>query len=356
VLAGHGDARTFTSGYGVTPEIADHGDAIIGKSPPEHTWAKGLMMRMFRRGRMEALAAFIRKRVVELLETAYEEFGPDREFDLVEHFSLQLPLEVIGELCGIPKALHHEFHELSDALNSRGSDRDEALGAQASDRMGELFLPLVQARRANPGDDVISELIAAEVTDTDGVTHSMTDELIVSRFKELGFAGHETVAKAIPNALMFLQAFPEQRRKLAADRSLLPTAVDEVLRYDPPSQMLARTSTCEVERYGITIPKGERFLFLIGSAHRDPREFENPDDFDVARPLDHRSLFFGFGVHKCLGMHLARQEISTTLNEIFDRFPNYEVDPTRATRLVQANVRGVSSLPIRLGKTSQFPS
>jgi cytochrome P450 len=168
---------------------------------------------------------------------------------------------------------------------------------------------------------------------------------------EMGFAGHETVAKAIPNGAMAFHQFPEERMRLLNDRSLLPNAVDEILRYDPPSQLQGRTTTVDVTLHGVTIPAGQKVMLVTGAATRDPRSFSDADRFDVTRPVsDYMSIFFGFGVHKCLGIHLARQEIGVAFDELLSRFPNYEVSPERATRSILSNVRGVSSLPITLGQ------
>jgi cytochrome P450 len=197
---------------------------------------------------------------------------------------------------------------------------------------------------------VVSALIAEEVRDENGGTHRMEDHEIAARFLEMGFAGHETVAKAIPNGAMAFHAFPDERRRLTEDRSFLKNAVDEILRYDPPSQLQGRTTTEDVTLHGVTIPAGQKVMLVTGAATRDPRQFEDADRFDITRPVsDYLSVFFGFGIHKCLGVHLARQEVGVAFDELLGRFPDYEIDPGRATRVVLSNVRGVKSLPIRLG-------
>jgi cytochrome P450 len=178
----------------------------------------------------------------------------------------------------------------------------------------------------------------------------MSDHELAARFLEMAIAGHETVAKAIPNGALAFDKFPDERRRLAADRGLLTRAVEEILRYDPPSQLQGRTTTREVTLHGVTIPAGQRTMLLTGAAMRDPRAFEEPDRFDITRPADVRSVYFGYGVHKCLGVHLARQEIAIAFGELLSRFPDYAVDPSRVTRMVLSNVRGVASLPIRLGR------
>ncbi|MEX5637071.1 cytochrome P450 [Parafrankia sp. FMc2] len=167
------------------------------------------------------------------------------------------------------------------------------------------------------------------------------------RFLEMGAAGHETVAKGIPNGLMALTRFPDQRRALLNDRSLLPKAVEETLRYDAPSQLRGRTTTRDVELHGTTIPAGERVMLITGSALRDDRVYDEPDRFDLNRTQDPSTLFFRLGIHRCLGAHRARMEMRVAFDEILNRFPDFDVDESRAQRHVVSNVRGVSALPFR---------
>ena len=349
VLAAHRDAATFSSAKGVSLEGYEAAmPFLIVKDQPEHNWAKGLVVKMFARNRMVALDAFIRRRAIELLEALYEQYGPDEEFDFVSAFTVRLPLDVISELLGIPHELQHDIHRLSNMIVMRGEGDNDA-SAEGTAKIMEIYTDLARDRRARPRDDVISMIIAEEVEDEHGVKHSMSDFEIGVRFMEMGFAGHETVAKAIPNGAMAFHHFPEARAQLAADPSLITSAVEEILRFDPPSQLQGRTTTRDVTLHGVTIPEGERVMLLTGSATRDPHAFAEADRFDITRPLDNRSVFFGFGVHKCLGIHLARQELAIAFSEITARFPDYAVDPDRATRLVLSNVRGVASLPIRLG-------
>jgi cytochrome P450 len=350
VVAAHADAVTFTSTEGVTIErrTVDQGSSLITMSAPDHGWGKRLVSKLFSRHRMLALEQFIRKRAVELLERAAEEAG-DNEFDFVTKFTVQLPLDVISELLGIPEEFRQEIHHLSNGILVRGGSDAAKKSYQALLKANQIYLSIARQRRAHPGDDVISQLMQDEIEDEHGLKHRLSDEEIASRFLEMGLAGHETVAKAIPNGAMALHKFPDERRKLMQDRSLMTNAVDEILRYDPPSQLQGRATTRDVTLHGATIPNGERVMLATAAATRDPRAFADPDRFDVSRKLDVKSVYFGYGVHKCLGIHLARQEIGIAFDELFNRFPNYEVDPNRITRVVLSNVRGVATLPIRLG-------
>jgi cytochrome P450 len=349
VLNAHKDFNTFSSAGGVTIEGKDAGSAaLICKDPPEHRWHKALMTRIFTPQRMAALEPFIRNLVNSMLDKAS---GKD-EFDFVQEFAVLLPLEVISELIGIPKEYRHDIHNFANKMLDRDKDADMAEIAASGVAANELYLKMVQERRANLGEDPISYLIQADVENGEGGTRHLTDSEMMTRFLELAVAGHETVSKAIPNGAMAFQLFPDQRKRLVEDPSLLPTTIDEVLRFDPPSQLQGRTTTCDVTLHGITIPKGSKTMLLTGAATRDERKYEKPDLFDISRrPAE--AIYFGFGIHHCLGVHLARLELRIAFEELFRRFPDFEVDSARATRPILSNVRGVKTLPARLGKRSR---
>jgi len=353
VIAAHRDEVSFTSKYGVLIEDFPGGGGgpspLIQMPEPEHGLAKRLVGRLFGRPRMEALDIYIRQRAAELLEQAAEE-ASGGEFDFVSKVTVKLPLDVISELLGIPGEYRDHVHHLCNGILIRGTAEDAANSMVAMQQATELFMKLAGERRANPRDDVISMLIADEVEDENGVKHGLSDLEIAMRFVEMALAGHETVAKAIPNGAMAFQKFPEQRLKLMEDRSLLTQAADEIVRYDPPSQFQGRKTTRDVTIRGVTIPEGSRVLLATGSASRDPDAFPNADQFDISREIGLKNHYFGYGVHKCLGIHLARQEIAIAFDELFTRFPQWEVDPDRVTRLILTNVRGVATLPMRLGK------
>jgi cytochrome P450 len=347
VLEAHRDFKTFSSAGGVTIEGYDANiPLLIVKDPPEHRWHKALITKVFTQERMGALEPFIRKLVNSLLDKAAEK----TEFDFVQEFALLIPLEVISELIGILPELRQEIHAATNKVLFRGEDAADAGEMFATmARVHNIYLELVRDRRAHPRNDPITYLIDSEVQDDSGETRRLTDDEMAFRFAELAAAGHETVAKGIPNGAMAFYRFPGERRKLIENPKLYASMVEEILRFDPPSQLQGRTTTRDVTLHGATIPAGSKTMLLTGAATRDERKFENPDVFDISRdaPLD--AVYFGFGIHRCLGIHLARLEIRVAYEELLKRYPNFEVDPSRATRSVLSNVRGVNSLPARLG-------
>jgi cytochrome P450 len=346
VMEAHRDADRFSSAGGVTIEGSEAGSAsLITKDNPEHRWHKALVTKVFTRDRMGNMEPFVRERCVQLLNKAAEK----GEFDFVNDFAVQLPLNVISELIGIPEEFRQPIHHFANTMLARG-DVDPMEIYKSKVASDETYAELIRYRRANPRDDVITLLMTTELEDDNGVVRLLTDEELAARFMELAIAGHETVSKAIPNGAVAIQRFPSERRKLIDDPSLASNAVEEILRFDPPSQLQGRTTTCDVELHGVTIPAGIRTMLLTGAATRDERRFENPDVFDVSRDNDMASVYFGYGIHRCLGIHLARLEIRVAFQELLARFPEFEVFPERAGRVVLSNVRGMSSLPCHPGR------
>lgn len=345
VVAAHLDTDVFSSTNGVTIEGIDKGAPfLIVKDPPEHTWHRKIAARMFTPRRIAALEPFIRTTAAGLLDQV-----PDAdEFDLVEHFSFRLPLDVISELIGIPGAEREHIHRLSDRLVA--FDEDGAISQDsmlASLELAQVMADLVAERRRHPGNDVITTLMNTEVVDDDGNTRSLDDEELANRFLELAFAGHETVAKLIPNGVIALSWYPDQRRELAADPGLMPNAVEEMLRWDPPSHYQGRWTTREVELHGTVIPEDQRVILITASAVHDERKYPDPELFDIHREID-RHVSFGFGRHLCLGASLARLETRIAFEELLKRFPDFTFDETGVERAYASNVRGLARLPLRI--------
>ncbi|HXY28820.1 MAG TPA: cytochrome P450 [Acidimicrobiales bacterium] len=345
VLAAHLDPATFVSSRGVTLEGNEVGNPLlILKDPPEHEWHRRVVSRVFNPRYVATLEPFIRNVAAELLDRGREAGG----FDVVEDFSVQLPLRVASELLGIPEEYRQPIHHLSDRLVARteeGTASDDALAAMVE--LGAMLYELVVERRKHPADDVVSLMVTSPVVDDRGVEHYLTDDELAYRFLELAFAGHETVARLIPNGVVALTWFPDQRELLVADPSLVKGAVEEMLRWDAPSHYQGRWSTRASEWHGVTIPEDARVVLVTGAANHDPSVYPDPERFDVRRTIT-RTVSFGFGVHLCLGANLARIEARIAFEEFLSRFPAWELDEAGVVRLRSGNVRGLAALPLRL--------
>ena len=345
VLTAHKDPETFVSSHGVTLEGNEAGqDLLITKDPPLHDWHRKVVSRVFTPRRVNGLEPYMRDFCAQLLDPYVGEPG----FDVVEQFSIQLPLAVIGELLGIPESQRQEVHHLADRMFTRedtATVSEEAANAQVE--LGMLLYGIVVERRQHLQDDVISLLIASEITDDDGTGWYLTDEELATRVLELAFAGHETVARLIANGVVALAWYPEQRAELVADRSLLPGAVEEMLRWDAPSHYQGRWTSTDVTLHDTTIPANSRVVLVTGAANHDERVYEEPGLFDVHRQID-TSVSFGYGVHFCLGASLARLETRIAFDEFLTRFPEYGIDESGVERMRSSNVRGLAKLPITL--------
>src|SRR5262245_51160856 len=192
-------------------------------------------------------------------------------------------------------------------------------------KAGELMRSLLAARRAKPEDDLMSLIAHQDYEDVDGRTKKLTDDEAIAFMGLLAAAGAETTTKLLGNCVVYLARHPDQRRRLWDDPSLLPQAIEEVLRYDAPSQFQGRVALRDATVHGVTIPKGARVALVTGAACRDEREFSEPERFDIARRPP-RQIYFGYGNHVCIGKSLARLEARVVLEEIRERFPDYEVD------------------------------
>ncbi len=343
VVAAHLNTDDFSSAHGVTIEgMEKDAPFLIVKDPPEHTAHRKIVGRLFTPRRIAALEPFVRRTAAGLLDRLRD---ADR-FDVVEDFSFRLPLDVISELIGIPESIRGQVHRLSDRIAVRDDSAvmsDDAITATLE--LAGLIEEVVRDRRAHPGDDVITMLMNTPVEEEDGRQRLLTDDELAGRFLELSFAGHETVAKLIPNGVVALAWFPDARRSLAADPSLMPNAVEEMLRWDPPSHYQGRWTARDVEVRGTVIPAEQRVILVTGSAVHDERKYPEPDLFDIRRDID-RHVSFGFGRHLCLGASLARLETRVAFEELLRRFPDFTIDETGAERHVSVNVRGLAKLPL----------
>ncbi|KUI22458.1 cytochrome [Mycobacterium sp. GA-1285] len=345
------DHETFSSAKGATLDMVKaHDDAIpvpkviISMDPPEHQKMRRLVSNVFTPRAIAALEDMVREKVYERIEA----LNPD-QFDVVADFSALFPNEVITTMLGVPKEDRDQIRRWLDLLLERrpGEIAVPREGYEASMNTGLYYYDLVRQRRAAPQDDMISRLIETEI-ERDGLVEKLTDVDITGFATMLGGAGAETVTKLVGNAMVAFADFPDQWRKLRADRNRIPAAVEELLRYEAPSQYQIRTATRDVTYHGTTIPKDAAVLLVTGSALRDERMFDDPDRLDIDRERKMGfNLAFGYGVHSCLGAALARMESRIALDALLDLIPEYEVDRDGLRRVAMSNVCGYSNVPVR---------
>ena len=212
-----------------------------------------------------------------------------------------------------------------------------------------FYYDLVEKRRADPKDDLLSKLIEAELTREDGQKTQLDDFEIASFATLLGAAGAETVTKLVGNAVYQFAKHPDQWQKLLDDRSKIPAAVEELLRYEAPAQYNVGVTTKDVDLHGTTIPKGKPVFLIGGSANRDPQAWTDADTFDIDRDrTEAQNLGLGYGIHSCLGAALARMESAIALDKLLDFMPRYEVDFDNCKRVQMQNVVGWHNVPVRV--------
>lgn len=343
----HLDFDTFSSAWGQTLEkIMTPLPMMISLDPPKHTRVRQLVSKVFTPRRIEELEPTVRKITRDRLEG----LEPGDQIDLFERLASVMPMDVISAMLGVPKEDRDHVRLTTNAMMHRESGSLEVpeSAARASTQVLEYFVGFIKERQARPQDDLISALIGAELRDVDsGKMTSLSFEELLGFCLLLGSAGHETTARLICNSAVTLFRNPDQRAELVTNPKLMPNAVEELLRIDPPSQVQGRWSTRPWTRHGVTIPEDVRVLLLTGAAHRDERQFDDPDRFDIRRKLN-RTVHFGQGHHLCIGKSLARQECRVAFEELLARFPDYEVDEANLEWSHNNNVRGYAKVPMRL--------
>ena len=314
---------------------------MIHMDPPEHDVNRRLVSRAFTPRSVAALEPFVRETALSYLEPLRQEGGGD----FVEQFSALLPMDVIMELIGVPRADRNDLRKEMDTALERSEEppyiTGEAIEAMAA--MSEYWAGLLEEKRRAPDDALMSRLCQAEVTEG-GETSRLSDADVIGFCSLIGMAGTETLTKLLANAAVLFHRWPGEWEALRADPSLAAGAVEESLRYWAPSQYQGRVLSGDVEVHGTLMPEGSRVLLVTGSANRDERRHEDPDRFDIRRPV-RLATGFGHGVHFCLGAALARLEGRVGLEEFSALFPRYEVDESAARRVHQSNVHGYASVP-----------
>jgi cytochrome P450 len=349
VAAGLYNWQTFRSGRGTVLNIISSGmeippGLVLFEDPPLHDLHRGILSRVFTPRRMAAVEPIARDFTVAALDPMVGTGG----FDFIDHLGSWMPMRTIGALLGIPEHDQPTMRDMTDkaiSLKSGAPVTRSTPGVMFAPPNMEMIGEYVDWRTQNPADDLMTDLINAEVEEEDGTKRQLTRTEILTYISTVMGAGSETTTRLIGFAGQLLSDHPDERRELAADHSLIPNAIEEVLRFEAPSPVQARYVAADTEHYGQTVPEGSVMLLINGSANRDQRRFHDPDRFDIHRRESH--LSFGQGLHFCLGAALARMEARVALEEVLTRWPDWDVDYANAVRAHTASVRGWAKLPVR---------
>ncbi|OCB28838.1 cytochrome [Mycobacterium malmoense] len=335
--------ETFISGRGgimefIRANITMPPGMFVYEDPPIHTRHRRVLAGVFTPRRIAELEPKIRAFCAGSLDSVV---GAGR-FDFIADLGAQVPMRTMGMLLGIPEA-DQESHRQETDKRLR-TDTGKPMAPQEGFASGESFAEYIDWRAAHPSDDLMTDLINAAVTEEDGSTRRLTREEVLTYTTLLASAGAETTGHLIAWTGKVLADHPVQRRELVENPTLIPQAIEEVLRFEPPGHQFARYVTTDVDFYGQTVPEGSVMLFLMGSANRDHRRFVDGDRFDIHRePVKH--LSFGIGAHYCLGAALARLEGRIALEELLKRFPQWHIDIDNARMASSSALRGWDALP-----------
>ncbi|OBK63094.1 cytochrome [Mycobacterium colombiense] len=346
--------QTYQSGRGSVLELIKSGAAIpkgfiLWEDPPIHDQHRALLSRVFTPRRI----AEIEPKVRNFCAATLDALAGCRQFDLVADFGAEIPMRTIGMMLGIPDSDQADHrHRVDEGMKLHADDEVPVEGSTALLDLvdPERFGAYIDFREKNPSDDLMTDLLNATYKDEDGNEQHLDRATISTYVGLLAAAGNETTVRLISWAGKLLAEHPDQRAELIANPALLPAAIEELLRYEAPSPVQARYVSREVEHYGQSVPAGSVMLLLTASANRDERVFEDPDRFDIHRSNVRSQIAFGFGIHNCLGAHLARLEARVALEEIFKRFPRWDVDWDNTVQAHTATVRGWEKLPVLVGQ------
>jgi cytochrome P450 len=340
------DHETFSSARGAIIELIKANieippGTVIFEDPPIHDIHRKLLARMFTPRKINALEPVIRDYCAQSLDPL---IGADR-FDFVADLGAQMPMKVISALLGVPEGDQEMIRDHANAqLRTEAGKpmKHEDGGAMV---LGETFETYIDWRAEHPSDDIMTELLNAQFVDETGSTRTLTRQELLTYLNVVAGAGNETTTRLIGWAGKVLAEHPDQRRELAENPTLIPQAIEELLRFEPPAPHVARYVTRDVEIHDQTVPEGSVMMMLIGAAVRDHRQFPPDGDvFDIHREA-RQHLSFSVGTHYCLGSALARLEGRVALEEILKRFPEWEVDMANATLSPTSTVRGWDSMP-----------
>ncbi|MFV8316917.1 cytochrome P450 [Mycobacterium sp. 23] len=314
---------------------------MMFEDPPTHTMLRGVMSRVFTPRRMAAIEDQIRAYCVRCLDPLVGSDG----FDVIAELASMMPMRVIGMLLGIPEDDQIGVRDANDANLRTKPGTPMKVADPDSIADGRIYADYVDWRAKNPSDDLMTALLNVEFEDESGVTRKLTRKEVLHYTQVVAGAGNETTGRLIGWLAKVLAEHPDQRREVEQDRSLLTRAVDETLRFEPTGPHVARYTIRDFEAYGTTVPAGSAVLLLFGSANRDPLRYKDPDTFDLHRDnISH--LTFGKGVHYCLGANLARLEGRVALDELLNRWPEWNVDYDSLKLAPTSTVRGWERLRI----------
>ncbi len=340
--------ETYRSGKGTVLDIIMNGvevppGVVLFEDPPLHDLHRRLLSRVFTPRRMEAIEPLARQFCACVLDPLIG----SGQFDFIADLGAWVPMRTIGYLVGIPEEDQVAIRNNTDELLALRDGKPAEIQADLFERSYQMLVDYVDWRADHPSDDLMTQLLNAEIEEPDGGRRRLTRTEVLTYTSTIAGAGNETTTRLIGFIGQLLSDHPDQRRQVVADPSLIPRAIEEVLRYEAPSPVQARYVARDAEYYGQTVPEGSVMLLLNGSANRDERYFDQPDRFDIHRNSGH--LSFGQGLHFCLGSALARMEARVALEEVIKRWPDWEVDYDNAVMAHTASVRGWGRLPVTTG-------
>jgi cytochrome P450 len=344
------DWRTYSSARGsvlelidAPPEVFEVAKNMLFEDPPLHDEHRAILARSFTPKRISALEGEIRALCRALLDDVNRS-----GFDFVRDYGGKVPMMVIGVLLGVPPEDREQVRLWADEVVHR-DEGDTEYNTSGFEAMQAYFSRMVDNRRREPCEDLVTDLAHAEIRSKDGSVRRMDDRELLQYISLVAAAGNETVANLMGWAGMTLWRNPDQRQVLLDDPSLIPNAVEELLRYEAPSPIQARLVMRDVELHGRVVPAGSKMALITASAGRDERVYEDPDRFDVQRNFENIHVSFGHGIHFCLGAALARLEGRVGLEEVLARYPLWEVDESAAEMVHTSTVRGWATLPVAAG-------
>jgi len=323
-----------------------HRNSLLENEPPTHTRLRRLVAGAFARGHVERLRPRVAALAGQLADRIADIGSTGGAVDLIAEYAEPLPVQVIAELLGVPPSDRHLLRPWSNAIvkmyEYQVDDAQRIAAERASAEFVEYLRDLVRQRRRAPEADLISSLIA----ESDGDGARLTEDELITTCTLLLNAGHEATVNVVGNGMTALLTHPDQLARLRSDETLVPSAVEELIRYDSPLQLFERTAIADTRIGDVTVARGQKIAALLGAANRDPDVFFSPDRFDGGR-ADNPHLGFGAGIHFCLGAPLARVELQTSLRTLFVRFPRLALHavPRRRPEFV---IRGVQSLPVTI--------